>query len=177
MHIYPSRRNFFVLTKISYLQPFREIMGGQNSVTTNNEKQRTTNTTDDHNSPPGFFQNSRTNNHYKYDFISFQSSLNKKSILQETRALKNDATGQKNDFFLIFFSVAHLPIETKLFCFYQNFISSAVQRNYGGTKQRYNKQTTNKQTKFKKFKIQNSTIYLIPVLQWYGKPDQVASSS
>ena len=29
MHIYSSRRNFFVFTKISYLQPFREIMGGQ----------------------------------------------------------------------------------------------------------------------------------------------------
>ena len=29
LHIYSSRRNIFVLTKISYLQPFREIMGGQ----------------------------------------------------------------------------------------------------------------------------------------------------
>ena len=28
MHIYLSRRKFFVSTKISYLQPFREIMGG-----------------------------------------------------------------------------------------------------------------------------------------------------
>jgi len=29
LHIYSSKQNFFVLTKISYLQPFREIMGGQ----------------------------------------------------------------------------------------------------------------------------------------------------
>ena len=29
LHIYPSRRNLFVFTKISYLQPFREIMEGQ----------------------------------------------------------------------------------------------------------------------------------------------------
>ena len=29
LHIYSSRRNFFVFTKISYLQPFIEIMGGQ----------------------------------------------------------------------------------------------------------------------------------------------------
>ena len=29
LHIYLSRRNFFVLIKISYLQSFREIMGGQ----------------------------------------------------------------------------------------------------------------------------------------------------
>ena len=29
--------NFFVFTKISYLQPFREIMGVQNSVTTNKQ--------------------------------------------------------------------------------------------------------------------------------------------
>ena len=29
-------------------------------------------------------------------------------------------------------SVAHLPIETKPFCFYQNFISSGFQRNHGG---------------------------------------------
>ena len=29
LHIYTSRYNFFVVIKISYLQPFREIMGGQ----------------------------------------------------------------------------------------------------------------------------------------------------
>jgi len=29
LHIYSSRRNFFVFNKISYLQPFREIMGKQ----------------------------------------------------------------------------------------------------------------------------------------------------
>ena len=35
-----------------------------------------------------------------------------------------------------FFSVAHLPIKTKLFSFYQFFISSTVQRNHGGTEKR-----------------------------------------
>ena len=29
MHIYPSRQNFFVLTKVLYLQRFRDFMGGQ----------------------------------------------------------------------------------------------------------------------------------------------------
>ena len=29
LHIYTLRRNFFVFIKISYLQPFREIIGGQ----------------------------------------------------------------------------------------------------------------------------------------------------
>ena len=43
-HIYTLRRNFFVFIKISYLQPFREIMGGQEkSVTSNNDERRTTN--------------------------------------------------------------------------------------------------------------------------------------
>ena len=41
LHIYTSRRNFFVFIKISYLQPFREIMGGQEkSVTSNDERRR-----------------------------------------------------------------------------------------------------------------------------------------
>ena len=43
---------------------------------------------------------------------------------------------KKMTFFKIFFTVAHLLIETKLFCFYQNFISSAVQRNHGGRQRR-----------------------------------------
>ena len=29
LHIYSTKRNFFVVIKFSYLQPFREIMGGQ----------------------------------------------------------------------------------------------------------------------------------------------------
>ena len=50
-------------------------------------------------------------------------------------------------FFEIFFSVAHLHAETKLFCYYQNFISSALQRNHGGTrKKRYIERTTNERT-------------------------------
>ena len=57
--------------------------------------------------------------------------------------LKKSPQAEKITFFKIFFAVAHLPIETKLFCYYQNFISSAVQRNQGGTKQRYDKQQTN----------------------------------
>jgi len=39
-------------------------------------------------------------------------------------------------FFGFFFSLAHLNIEAQLFCFYQNFISSAVQRNHGGTREK-----------------------------------------
>ena len=75
LHIFTSRRNFFVFTKISYLQPFREIMGGQGKsvtsttnderrrrTTTTNDEERTTNYIDDDNSPPGFFQNPRANN-------------------------------------------------------------------------------------------------------------------
>ena len=44
LYIYPSRQNFFVINKISYLQLFRENMRGQNSVTTtnNNEQQQRT---------------------------------------------------------------------------------------------------------------------------------------
>ena len=63
----PIETKLFVFIKISYLQPFREIMGGQT----------------------------------KRKFSA-----------------KNDAAGRKNDFFEFSFSVAHLPIETKLFCFY-----------------------------------------------------------
>ena len=48
LHIYTSRCNFYVLIKISYLQPFREIMGDKKKAlhrtTTNNdnEQRRTT---------------------------------------------------------------------------------------------------------------------------------------
>ena len=75
----------FVFTKISYLQPFREIMGGQRI---------------------------------------------RKFSAKMTPQAKNMT------FFQIFFSVAHLHVETKLFCYYQNYISSAVQRNHGGTKKK-----------------------------------------
>ena len=44
-------------------------------------------------------------------------------------------------FFGFFFPLAHLHIEAQLFCFYQNLISSAVQRYHGGQ----NSVTTNKQ--------------------------------
>ena len=55
----PIEMKFFVITKISYLQPFIEIMGGQNSVTTTPPQPTpTTNTTDDHNSPSGFSESS-----------------------------------------------------------------------------------------------------------------------
>ena len=52
-----------------------------------------------------------------------------------------------------FSSVAHLQVETKLFCYYQNFISSAVKRNHGGLEKALHQrrtnddeQTTNEQT-------------------------------
>ena len=77
----------FVFVKISYLQPFREIMGGQT----------------------------------KHQFLA-----------------KNDATGQKNDLFRIFLCCCTSTHQGATFCFYKNFISSAVQRNHGGTrKKRY----------------------------------------
>ena len=57
---------------------------------------------------------------------------------------KNDATGQKKWLFSDFFSsVAHLHVGTKLFCYYQNFISSAIQRNHGGTRKSVTSTTTN----------------------------------
>ena len=87
LYIYSSRWNFCVFNKISYLQPFREIMGGQR--------------------------------------------IRKFSAKMTPQA-------KKMTFFRIFFSLAHLHIKAQLFCFYQNFISSAVQRNHGGTrKKRY----------------------------------------
>ena len=53
--------------------------------------------------------------------------------------LKTTPQAKKMTFFESFSSVAHLPIEKKLFCFCQNFISSAVQRNHGrGGKQNVN---------------------------------------
>ena len=110
--------------------------GGTKSVTNKQTNNKRTNTTNDHNSPPGFFQNPRTNNHYKYEFSSFQSSLNKKSTLQETRALKNDATGQKNDFFRIFLFCCTSSRQDETFLLLPNYISSAVQRNHGGTKKK-----------------------------------------
>ena len=51
-------------------------------------------------------------------------------------AEKKSPEAEKIIFFEIICSVAHLPIKTKLFCFYQNFISSAIQRNHGGQKKR-----------------------------------------
>jgi len=60
-------------------------------------------------------------------------------------AEKNPQKDEKTMFFEIFFSVARLTIETKLFCSNQNFLSSALQRNHGGDKKRY-RQTNNKQT-------------------------------
>ena len=82
----------FIPIKISYLQLFREIMGGQR--------------------------------------------IRKFSAKMTPQA-------KKMTFFRIFFSLAHLHIEAQLFCFYQNFISSAVQRNHGGTrKKRYIERTT-----------------------------------
>ena len=85
LHIYSSRRNFFVCTKISYLQPFREIMGGQKK-------------------------------------LKFST--------------KNDATGQKNDFFRIFLFCCTSSRQDETFLLLPNYISSAVQRNHGGTKKK-----------------------------------------
>ena len=59
-------------------------------------------------------------------------------IMQWNFGLHNDLImAKKMTFFRIFFSLAHLHIEAQLFCFYQNFISSAVQRNHGdGTRKK-----------------------------------------
>ena len=54
--------------------------------------------------------------------------------------LKMTPQAKKMTFFQNF--LAHLPIKTKLFCFYQTFISSAVQRNHGGTRKRVTSTTT-----------------------------------
>ena len=52
----------------------------------------------------------------------------------ENFRLKTTPQAKKIIFFEIFFSVAHLHVKTKLFSFYQNFISSTVQRFHGGTR-------------------------------------------
>ena len=41
VHIYPLRQNFFVVNKFSYLQPFKEIMRGQDSVTNKQTNKQT----------------------------------------------------------------------------------------------------------------------------------------
>ena len=63
--------------------------------------------------------------------------------------LKTTPQAKKMTFFEIFFSVAHLHVEAKLFSFYQNFISSTVQRFHGGTRKSVrstNERTTNERT-------------------------------
>ena len=55
---------FFVFIKFSYLQPFREIMGGQGKALHQRQRrrrtndERTTNYIDDHNTPSGFSESS-----------------------------------------------------------------------------------------------------------------------
>ena len=66
--------------------------------------------------------------------------------LQKTNEQTNEQTNEKTTFLEIFFTVAHLLIKLKLFCFYQNFISLVVQKNQGGTKSVTNNKRTNKQT-------------------------------
>ena len=61
-------------------------------------------------------------------------------------AEKKSPEAEKTTFLEIFFAVAHLLIKTKLFYFYQNFISSVVQKNHGGTKSVTNNKRTNKRT-------------------------------
>ena len=46
----PFETKHFCFIKISYLQPFREIMGGQDSVKNKQTNKQQTKTTDDHNS-------------------------------------------------------------------------------------------------------------------------------
>ena len=42
LHIFTSRRNFFGITKITYLQPFRKIMGGPEKALHRTNDERTT---------------------------------------------------------------------------------------------------------------------------------------
>ena len=103
LHIYISRRKFFAFNKISYLQPFREIIGGQR--------------------------------------------------IQKFR-LKWRRRPKKWLFFGFFFFLLHIYTSRRnFFAFIKNFISSAVQRNHGGTRKkalhRTNERTnerTNKRT-------------------------------
>ena len=84
-------------------------------------------------------------------YCSKRASLhrNKKSHLRH----KNGLRAEKMTFFGFFFSIAHLHVETILLCFYQNFISSAVQINHGGvrksvtsTNERTNERRKNERT-------------------------------
>ena len=59
-----------------------------------------------------------------------------------TQIFKKLPKAEKIIFFEIFLAVAHLHIQTKLFCYYQNFISSAFQRNHGGDKIALRQRTT-----------------------------------
>ena len=148
LHIYTSRRNFFVIIKISYLQPFREIMGGQT-------KRQFSAKNDAEGRKNDFFQNficSCTSTHQDETFLLLSKFLIfsrlEKSWGDEQNVnfrLKMTPQAKKMTFFGFFSSVAHLHVKTKLFCYYQNFISSAVQRNHGGTrKKRYiNERMTN----------------------------------
>ena len=83
LHIYSSRRNFFVLSEFHIFSRLDKSWGDKQNV-------------------------------------NFR--------------LKTTQQAKKKFFFEIFFDVALLLIETILFCYYQNFISSAVQRNHGGTR-------------------------------------------
>ena len=51
---------------------------------------------------------------------------------------KKSQEAEKTTFLEFFFAVAHLLIKTKLFCSYQNLISSTVQRFHEGQEKRYN---------------------------------------
>ena len=138
LHIYPSRRPFFVFIKISYLQPFREIMGDKEYENFRLKWRRR---------PKkwlffGFFfllhiYTSRRN-FFVFIKISYLQPFREIMGGQRIRKFlaKMTPQGKKMTFFRIFFSVAHLHVETKLFCYYQNYISSAVQRNHGGTKKK-----------------------------------------
>ena len=60
------------------------------------------------------------------NFISTTVLIIPKNLNLRQFSAKKLTTGRKNDFFLIFFSLLNLHIETKLFCFYRNFISITV---------------------------------------------------
>ena len=64
-------------------------------------------------------------------------------------------------FFGFFSSVAHLHVERKLFCCYQNFISSAVQRNHGGTRKSVTSTTTNDDDKRRTNDERRTTLTII----------------
>ena len=135
LHIYlPIETELFCFTKISYLQPFREIMGGQ--------QKRLFRLKNSHRSKKWICQIfccCCASNHRDETFL-FLSKFHIFSRLEKSWGNKKMlilaekiATGRKNDFVGFFFGCASNHRD-ETFLFLSKFHIFCLQRNYGGTK-------------------------------------------